>query len=329
MEIKLPEIQTIIDELKNDSQAMANEQVRTAVEQLDEMLDQLDLKQKVAAPDKVLDAQASIRQVETLMSLLPQISEAISQQEPLLRLLLQAAVTCRRMGETEHTTRYCEQLLNLTADNGYPQIRAEALMQLGHLQFQQGQWSRAQVYYQQSLTLFEAEDDSGGVAKAYNRLGDISSQQGDYELAKNYYQQVIDIAQQEDAHQRLLASAYRSLGIIAMQQNDWDAAIDHCEKSIGIYESVELPGEAAGVLMNLAMAYVDCEEWEAAGECYAESTELAEKSGNLYLLSQIYINRAEFLLNMASIDAAQLYCDKALANFQKSSDKIGIHICNP
>ena len=43
MKIKLPEIQAALDTLKNDSQAMANRQVRTAVEQLDEMLSEFEL----------------------------------------------------------------------------------------------------------------------------------------------------------------------------------------------------------------------------------------------------------------------------------------------
>ena len=38
MQTNLLEIQAILDELKDDSQAMANEKVRTSVEQLDKML---------------------------------------------------------------------------------------------------------------------------------------------------------------------------------------------------------------------------------------------------------------------------------------------------
>ncbi|MBI1924992.1 tetratricopeptide repeat protein [Candidatus Poribacteria bacterium] len=329
MEIKLPEIQAALNELKKDSQAMANAQVLTAVEHLDEMLNKLELKATSVAPDVAFDLQAHIKGFERLMSLLPQIAQSVSQAEPLLWLLLKVAITYREMGENEGTIRYCEQLLELTADGRYPHIRAEVFRELGHLQFYQGQWTEAQASYQKSLALFEAENNLGRSASIYNQFGYIAAQQGDYQHAREYHQKAIEIAQQiaspaDNGYQRLMACAYNSLGIIASIQADWDAAIDYFEKSILIYEELALHREAAQVYTNLGMAYVDAEEWEAAGTCYEEATALAEKSGNLLTLSGIYINRAEFLLNIASIDAAQLYCDKALALFQRSNDTIGI-----
>ncbi len=186
MEIKLPELQATFKQLKQDSQAMANPQVRTAVEQLEEMLSELELKSPSAAPDTLFDPHVHMKDLERLMSFIPDIFDASPHQESLLQFLLKGASTYRGMGE------------------------------------------------------------------------------------------------------------------------------------------LDLPREGAHVYTNLAMAYVDAEEWEAAGACYAEATALAEQSGNLLTLSGIYINRAEFLLNITSIDAAQLYCDKALEVFQRSNDILGI-----
>ncbi|MBI1929342.1 tetratricopeptide repeat protein [Candidatus Poribacteria bacterium] len=242
MEIKLPEIQAIIDELKNDSQTMANEQVRKAVEQLDEMRGELNLKQTLVTPDALLAPQACLKQIERLVSTIPQLFESVSQKEMLLGLLLQAATICRRMGETEHTLQYCEQILDFTGIQGYTHIRAEALRQLGHLQFYLQQWSQAQAYYKQCLALFEEEDDRGGIASIYNRLGNIASEQGEYELARKYHQQAIDMAlpqvAQRDDYQRLIAGAYNDLGVIASKQTNWSAAIDYFEKSLNICDQM-------------------------------------------------------------------------------------------
>ncbi len=324
MKIKLPEIQAALDTLKNDSPAMANPQVRTAVEQLDEMLSEFELEGALAAPDDTLDLQPNISALEQLTSLIPQILGAVCQKEPLLMCLIRVAIMYRGVGEPERAIHLCEQIMELTADGESPYIRAEAFRQLGNLQFYQGQWSQAQTYYQQSLALFEANNDRGYVASIYNSLGYIAVQQGNYDLANKHHQRVIDIVQPNGDSQRILAGAYNSLGIIASVQADWNAAIDSFEKSLTIYDEIQLPREAAGVYMNLAMAYVDIEEWVAAGEYYAQATALAEKSGNLLTLSKIYINRAEFLLNIGTIDVAQLYCDKALVLFQKINDNIGI-----
>ncbi|MBI1927740.1 tetratricopeptide repeat protein [Candidatus Poribacteria bacterium] len=328
MEIKLPELQATFKQLKQDSQAMANPQVRTAVEQLEEMLSELELKSPSAAPDTLFDPHVHMKDLERLMSFIPQIFDASPHREFLLQFLLKGASTYRGMGENERSRRYSEQILTLTTDGRYPKIRAEAFRELGTHQFYQGRLNQAHTNYQQALALFEAENDLGRAASIYNQFGYIAAQQGDYERAKTSHQKALELAQeiaaQGNGHKRLLAGAYNSLGIVASIQANWDVAIDNFEKSIGIYEELELPREGAHVYTNLAMAYVDAEEWEAAGACYAEATTLAEQSGNLLTLSGIYINRAEFLLNITSIDAAQLYCDKALEVFQKSHDSVGI-----
>jgi tetratricopeptide (TPR) repeat protein len=293
------------------------------------MYNQLELKQASATSDIVIAPQADFSSFERVMSLFPQIIEGVSQKEPLIWMLLKIANVYQEMGERETAIRYYEQLLKLTAEASYPHIRAEAFRGLGNMQFSKGQWTEAQTYDQQSLALFEAENDLGRSASIYNQFGYIAAQQGDYQRATAYHQKAIEMAQQiasptDNGYQRLMACAYNSLGIIASIQARWEASIDYFEKSILIYEELALPREAAHIYTNLAMAYVDAEEWEAAGACYEEATTLAEKSGNLLTLSGIYINRAEFLLDIASIDAAQLYCDKALALFQKTNDNIGI-----
>ena len=78
------------------------------------------------------------------------------------------------------------------------------------------------------------------------------------------------------------------------------------------------------VFVNLAMAYVDASELEAAGSCYAQATELLEQAGDLVELSGLYVNRAEFHLQVSNIDAAELYANKALAIFVKIDDTIGM-----
>ena len=323
MAIKLSEIKEVLETLKSDSQAMANQQVRTTVAQLDSMLNELEL-EGASAPDETGDMQLNISVLEQLSDFIPRILAAVSQKEPCFLLLIKLALTYRRLGEPERTTTLCNQILALTADDAFPYIRATAFKELGTLQFYQGQWSQAEGYYQQSLRLYEGENDVGYVATIRNNLGYIAAQQGNYDLAKEHHQYVIDIAGQRDDCKRLLAAAYNSLGIIATVQADWDATIDYFEKSITLYEEIDLPREVAGVYINLAMAYVDAEVWETAGECYAQATALAEKTGNLLTLSKIYINRGEFLLKINNLDAARLYGDKALAVFQRIKDNIGI-----
>ncbi|MCH8295428.1 tetratricopeptide repeat protein, partial [Candidatus Poribacteria bacterium] len=246
-------------------------------------------------------------------------------KETLLWSLYEIAKTYRHIGERERALALLEQMLVLIDEGEYSyKLRAEIFRQFGTLHFYSGQWSDAQVYYQKSLALFEANNDVGCTASIHNSLGYIAVQQGDYDLAKTHHQQVFEVSQGKNDCKRLAAAAHNSLGIIASIQADWDAALDNFEESIAIYEELDVPREAAGVFVNLAMAYVDVGELEAAGSCYAQATELVEKSGDLLKLSEIYVNRAEFHLQVSNIDAAELYANKALAIFDKIDDAIGI-----
>ena len=340
MEIRLPEIQAIIDELKNDSQAMANGQVRTALEQLDGIFGELELQEALAHPSKTDGDQPDAKKIATLIApvrifedaskqkslldLLLKGFDEIDQKAPLFDLIHQIAIMYWRLGENLQAAEYCKRILDLTAAGSYPKIRAEAYRQLGHLQFDQQRWNQAESYYQQCLALFEAENHLAGMASIYNRLGSIAFYQGDYEIARINHQKAIDIGAQNGHYKQSIAAAYNGLGMIASVQANWDVTVDYLAQSIEIYEELGRNEVAAGIYMNLAMAYADAEEWEAAGECYAEATAVAKESGDLLFLSKIHMNRAEFLLNMTNIDAAQVYCDKALDTFKKSENNNGI-----
>ncbi|MCZ6680545.1 MAG: tetratricopeptide repeat protein, partial [Candidatus Poribacteria bacterium] len=278
------------------------------------------------------DARAEVRRMATLVSSTPQIFAFLSQRGPLLSILLDAAALCRSVGEPEDARVYCEQVLNFAAAGEDSQLRAEAFRRLANLQFLGGDLSRAQANYQHSLNLYETEGNAGLSASIYNRLGDIATQQGNFELAKNYHRQAI-VMSEPDANLRIIAIAYNGLGIIADMQSDWEAASDYFGKSVDLYETLDLPEQTAAAYVNLAMAYNKCGEWEAAGLCYTVATAIAEKlsqnpnespSNYLPLFSVIYINRAEFLLNLASIEEAQFYCDKAMAISRRTKENIAV-----
>ena len=325
METNLSEIQTIIDELKDDLQAMANEKVRTSVEQLDKMLGRLENQHIFDAFDPMLDAQQSVQTLDQWATLIFQIVASTPHKGTLFWSLYEIAKTYRRIGEQERAFTLFQQILTLTDVGEYSyKLRAEIFRQLGTQHFHQGQWREAEAYYQKSLALFEAENDFVYAASIYNSLGYIAVQQGNYDLAKTHHQQVFEVAKKHDDCKRVVSAAHNSLGIIASIQADWDAALNNFEEAITIYEELDLPREAARVFINLAMVYVDAGELEAAGSCYAEAIELLEKEGDLVALSKVYVNRAEFYLMVSNVDTAELYANKALAIFNKINDAIGI-----
>ena len=73
MEIRILEIEAILNELKDDSQLMAKVEVRATVEQLDEILTELQLKQTLGPPDETIQAEVSLEAMDGLAVLIPQM----------------------------------------------------------------------------------------------------------------------------------------------------------------------------------------------------------------------------------------------------------------
>ena len=325
MQTNLSEISAILDDLKDDSKAMANEKVRTSVEQLDKILGELEIEQIFSSSDTTEDAQQSMNTLSQWEALIWEIVIHAPEKETLLWSMHHIGIVYRRVGERDRAFSLREQMLGLIDESEHSyKLIAENFRQLGTLYFYAGQWSEAEEYYQKSMAVFEANNDVGDTASIYNHLGSIAAQQGDYDVAKMHYQKVFEISEGRDDCKRLVAGGHNNLGIIASIQADWDAALDHFEESIQIYEELDLPLVTSGVFMNLAMVYVDVGELEAAGSCYAEATELLEEHGDPLALSKVYVNRAEFHLQVKNIDAALVYANKALAIFEQTNDPIGI-----
>jgi len=70
-------------------------------------------------------------------------------------------------------------------------------------------------------------------------------------------------------------------------------------------------------------AYADKRDWAAAMSCYAKAHHLAELDGALGLIANIYLNRAELLLELWDAALAAPACAHALDTYKKIDDRLG------
>ena len=113
MQTNLLEIQAILDELKDDSEAMANEKVRTSVEQLNKMLSELEFDLIFNASDTTKDAQQSIDSLSQWAALISQIMTHAPQKEKLLWVMHHIGLVYQRMGEKDRAVALFQQMLQL------------------------------------------------------------------------------------------------------------------------------------------------------------------------------------------------------------------------
>ncbi len=321
MDATLIQIQDLVAELKADVSEQGGVGTHKNILELDNLLRQFS--QEQTSIDTICATLApSIKSFR-------QMFEMRLDTNALIEFLLEGAQTNVSLAKFDDARDIYEEIIIL-ADSSSPNTmaKAEAIKQIGHINSEQEQWQQAEESYRQATTLYEDANNLEQVANIYNNLGYNTLLQGDYSQAKEYHQQAIQTGQ-ECNNPWVIANAHDSLGIIASVQANWDEAIDNFEASITQYDEIDdlQPDDLdcmAQTYHNLAMAYVDCEEFEEAGKCYQEATQIAEELGKLPLMASIYINRAEFFLNVTNIEMARVYCDKALEIFEKLEHKSGI-----
>jgi tetratricopeptide (TPR) repeat protein len=90
---------------------------------------------------------------------------------------------------------------------------AVALMNLGSVYREQGQWQEAIAAYEQSLQTFRELGDVHGVAQTLTNLGTVYATQGQWQEAIAYYEQSLEISRQlGDVHGEGLTLA--NLGVL-------------------------------------------------------------------------------------------------------------------
>jgi tetratricopeptide (TPR) repeat protein len=325
MDATLREIRTLVNELKTDLGELDEVRIHDNIVKLDSLLLQSDEKQKDDAPS--IDAICAT--LTPCLKAFRQMFEKRLDNKGLIEFLLEGAKTNVSLGKfNEALAIYGEIIILSDASNNSTVAKCEAIKNIGHIYSRQGKWDRADEYYKQVIDLYEQHNNLPQVANIYNNLGYNAAMQGNFSQAEEYHQRAIQIGQECNV-MWLIADAHNSLGIIASVQSKWDEAMENFENAIAIYDGVDdlQPDDRrciAQTYHNSAMAYVDCEEWEEAGRFYQEATGIAEELGDLPLMASIYINRAEFFLNLASMAMAKTYCQKAWEIFGTLEDKLGL-----
>jgi tetratricopeptide (TPR) repeat protein len=315
-------IRTIVENIKSLTGGLTSkdDEIQHQVSELTDSVEWIHLSQILSADDKTASKEESVKKLESMLESAITLFERMPGKQPLIDLLFEVGKTYSRLAEPNKAAKCYQQILRQLKDE--PNKEAEAMKQLGHLHSRQDNWDEATEYYTKSINLCFAANNMSEAANIYNNLGYNAAEQGLFEQAKEYHIKALEIAKGCD--DLIVADAHNSLAIVDSIQGNWDVSIDNFEASINSYEKSGYERGMAQTYHNLAMAYVDCEDFEAAGECYDECTQIAEQYGDMNLLSAIYINRAEFFLNISSIDMAKIYCQKGLEIFRQENDKIGI-----
>ena len=149
-------------------------------------------------------------------------------------------------------------------------------------------------------------------ARALNVRGTVRYMDADYDGAAVYYEAALERAR-ELRDDELIGLACANLGVVANIRGQLRAASAFYLESIAA--AVRTGNVQASILgyNNLGMLSADVREWMQADLLFHRALELAEQAGDSSVTPMLVLNRAEPLIQVGELDAAEAVLDRAEA----------------
>jgi CHAT domain-containing protein len=160
---------------------------------------------------------------------------------------------------------------------------------------------------------------------AYNNLGVISLILGEYEKALEYNFKAESYLDKKNYKSQDLADIFNNRGNIYTIKKSYDIAIEYLEKSIRIYQGLEikdkiLQNNLSSAYINLSIAFIETKNYSLALNYLEKNVELNLKY-NLKGLSLTYLNIAKIFVRTGDSKKADEFYLKSITSFINEYNK--------
>ncbi len=155
----------------------------------------------------------------------------------------------------------------------YLKYKACAINNMGVLANNNGDISKALIYYKKALMINEKINDQVGVAGSLNNLAFIYDQLGDIPRALEYYHKSLNINNKLD-NKLVESTVLNNLGLIYKNQNEIERAIEYYTKSLKICEEINDVEGIGAALINIGSAYDELNNMQKTLDFYNRSLEV-------------------------------------------------------
>ena len=240
--------------------------------------------------------------------------------EPAQRLVLEWIVYTLNMAGM-YRTLLDDWLLPLAEANN-PQIKADALNQIGKQYHHLGQYDTALDFLKQSLAIQQQIGDKSGEGTSLNNISQIFKARGDYDNALDFLKQSLAIRQQI-GDKSGEGTTLNNLATTAYARGDYDTALQYLQQSLAIQQQIGDKSGEGVTLSNISQIYSARGDYDSAldflKQALAIQQQIGDKQGEgttLNNISQIYTARGDY-------DTALDFLQQSLAIFQQIGDKKG------
>ena len=228
--------------------------------------------------------------------------------------IIRAGGELHKQGRTKEAVHAFEAALEGAALFNAPKSELSALINLGMVYGQTGEYATAVRYLNAALEKARSPDDDDLIAAAANNLGNIHRRRGDYDKALEMQQRVLE--SNLAATPRREAPAARTLnniGMIYQAQGDFQRAIDYYLRSLELKERVSTPDDVITTTGNIGAVYYLQGNSTQSIEYFERALALAEKTNNMRLTIGMLGDIGRALSAAGRLDAAAARLTRAQA----------------
>lgn len=148
--------------------------------------------------------------------------------------------------------------------------RAETLNGIGLLVWAQNDYTAAQRYYEESLSIREEIGARKEMAGSLINLGNLAAEQGNFAEARSLYERAL-LINRETGYRVWEGLNLSNLGWLAMDQGDYDTAARYLEESLLLGRAIGNEYVVAGALLGLGDCAIKQGDPAKAKSCFTEA----------------------------------------------------------
>jgi diguanylate cyclase (GGDEF)-like protein len=192
-------------------------------------------------------------------------------------ILTLAAQAHARLGDTRKAEQIAVQGIEMAERMGDRVLLAEALMRRGTTILGEAP-SRARVFYQQALELFQETGDFRGQAESHVNIGAAAHLESKVDEATQAYGQSMSVARAAGMPD-VWGVAAMNLAILTGRAGDYDRARELLGEALGAFAAIKQSRYQLMALYNMAHVERELGAWESARKLYEATVPLAQRIG--------------------------------------------------
>lgn len=188
--------------------------------------------------------------------------------------------------------------------------------------YMQGDYEKAEEYYQKSLQGFAEEKNEAGIVGALEGAANSFYYQGNYDAALEYYQRNV-VAQEALGSNAGVATSLQGIGNVYRGRGDFGSALENYLKSVTIAEQAAIKAPTATTLGSIGLVRSLQGDNPQAREYYAKSLEQFEAAGDNVGMTRMLAQLGNAYFAEGSYDAALEAYRKSFVLRVAMNDKTG------